>query len=123
MSRSSPTSRPKFSRSIGGRTVAERAKSAEYLGVDAILISGQAAGVEVNMAELREAKEAVSRVPVLANTGVNHQSVAEILALVDGAIVGTSLKIDGHTWNEVDPERAKRMMELVGEARAQAPVR
>jgi uncharacterized protein len=113
---------PEFSKSIGGRTVAERAKSAEYLGVDALLISGPAAGVEVNMSELREAREAAQHVPVLANTGVNHQSVKDILALVDGAIVGTSMKVDGNTWNPVDPERARRLVELVAEAREQAPV-
>ena len=60
---------------------------------------------------------AVSRIPVLANTGVNHDTVGDILALVDGAIVGTSLKVDGNTWNRVDPDRARRMVELVAAAR------
>ncbi|HEY3766451.1 MAG TPA: BtpA/SgcQ family protein [Gaiellales bacterium] len=108
---------PEFSRSVAGRSVAERALGAEYLGVDVLLISGQAAGVGADMADLREAKAAVSRIPVLANTGVNHDSVGDILALVDGAIVGTSLKVDGNTWNRVDPDRARRMVELVAAAR------
>jgi hypothetical protein len=98
--------------------VAERARGAEYLGIDALLISGQAAGVGAEMADLREAKEAVGRIPVLANTGVNHETVSQVLALVDGAIVGTSLKVDGDTWNPVDPDRAARMVELVAAARA-----
>jgi membrane complex biogenesis BtpA family protein len=108
---------PEFSRSVAGRSVAERARGAEYLGVDALLISGQAAGVGAEMADLREAKEAVSRIPVLANTGVNHETVSQVLALVDGAIVGTSLKVDGDTWNPVDRDRAARMVELVAAAR------
>jgi membrane complex biogenesis BtpA family protein len=108
---------PEFSRSVAGRSVAERARGAEYLGIDALLISGQAAGVGAEMADLREAKEAVGRIPVLANTGVNHETVSQVLALVDGAIVGTSLKVDGDTWNRVDADRAKRMVELVGAAR------
>jgi len=108
---------PEFSRSVAGRSVAERARGAEYLGVDALLISGQAAGVGAEMADLREAKEAVSRIPVLANTGVNHETVSAVLALVDGAIVGTSLKVDGDTWNPVDADRARRMVELVAAAR------
>jgi len=41
-----------------------------------------------------------------------------VLALVDGAIVGTSLKVDGDTWNPVDRDRAARMVELVAAARA-----
>jgi len=108
---------PEFSRSVAGRSVAERARGAEYLGVDALLISGQAAGVGADMADLREAKEAVARIPVLANTGVNHETVSTVLGLVDGAIVGTSLKVDGNTWNPVDRDRAARMVELVAAAR------
>jgi uncharacterized protein len=108
---------PEFSRSVAGRSVAERARGAEYLGVDALLISGQAAGVGADMDDLREAKAAVRRTPVLANTGVDHDSVTAILAVVDGAIVGTSLKAAGDTWKPVDPARATRMVELVADAR------
>ncbi len=113
---------PEFSRSVGGRSVAERARGAEYMGVDALLISGQAAGVGADMADLREAKEATRACPVLANTGVSHETVAEVLAVCDGAIVGTALKVDGDTWNPVDPARAVRMVELVAGAREQARV-
>src|ERR671936_601799 len=112
---------PEFSRSVAGRSVAERARGAEYMGVDALLISGQAAGVGADMDDLREAKAAVRRTPVLANTGVDHETVESILALVDGVIVGTSLKADGDTWNPVDPARAARMVELVAAARDPAP--
>ena len=63
--------------------------------------------------DLREAKETVPEVAVLANTGVTHENVGGILELADGVIVGTSLKREGSTWNPVDPERAARMVELV----------
>ncbi|MFL5862939.1 MAG: BtpA/SgcQ family protein [Solirubrobacteraceae bacterium] len=107
---------PEFSRSVGGRTVADRAASAAYLGVDALLISGAAAGVDASMSDLREAKDAVD-IPVLANTGVKHETIQDVLAVADGAIVGTSLKVDGHTWNPVDPERVVDMMRRVREVR------
>jgi hypothetical protein len=32
--------------------------------------------------------------------------------------VGTSLKVDGLTWNPVDPERAQRLMEAARTARS-----
>ncbi|MFL5862921.1 MAG: BtpA/SgcQ family protein [Solirubrobacteraceae bacterium] len=107
---------PEFSRSVGGRTVADRAASAAYLGVDALLISGAAAGVDASMSDLREAKDAVD-IPVLANTGVKHETIQDVLTVADGAIVGTSLKVDGHTWNPVDPERVIDMMRRVREVR------
>ena len=55
--------------------------------------------------------------PVIANTGVNHDNVLQLLGVADGAIVGTSLKVDGSTWNAIDPDRARRMVELVQSAR------
>jgi predicted TIM-barrel enzyme len=40
-----------------------------------------------------------------------------VLSIVDGAIVGTSLKVDGYTWNPVDPERVRDMMRRVRDVR------
>jgi membrane complex biogenesis BtpA family protein len=108
---------PEFASAIGTRSVAERAKGAAFLGMDAILISGPAAGVQFEMADLRAAKEAAPDTPVIANTGVRADRIAEIFEVADGAIVGTSLKVDGVTWNPVDPERASRLMDAARGAR------
>jgi hypothetical protein len=35
----------------------------------------------------------------------------------DGIFCGTALKVDGNTWNAVDPERAKEFMRLARAAR------
>lgn len=109
---------PEFASAIGKRTVAQRAKGAAFLGVDAILISGPAAGTSFEMSDLRAAKEAVPEVPVIANTGVRAERIGEIFAVADGAIVGTSLKRDGVTWNEVDPARAAALVEAAAASRA-----
>jgi uncharacterized protein len=109
---------PEFSSSVGSRTVAERARSAAFLGVDAILVSGPQAGVPMTMTDLRAAKEAAPDTPVFANTGVQADRLAEILPVADGVIVGTSLKIDGVTWNPVDPDRARRFTETAAKVRA-----
>ena len=37
--------------------------------------------------------------------------------IADGCIVGSSLKVDGNTWNAVDPERAREFMRLARAAR------
>jgi uncharacterized protein len=112
---------PEFASAVGRRSVAERAKGAAFLGLDAILISGPAAGVAFEMGDLAAAKEAAPDVPVLANTGVRAERIAEIFRVADGAIVGTSLKVDGSTWNPVDPARATRLMEAARAARASGP--
>jgi membrane complex biogenesis BtpA family protein len=111
---------PEFSRSVSGRPVADRARGAAYMGIDALLISGTQAGVSAEYEDLSAAKAAVPDIPVIANTGVNHDNVIKLLGVADGAIVGTSLKMEGSTWNPVDPERARRMVELVRLARGAA---
>jgi predicted TIM-barrel enzyme len=108
---------PEFASAIGRRGIAERAKGAAFLGVDAILISGPAAGVPFAMSDLAAAKDAVPDTAVIANTGVRAESIGDILAVADAVIVGTSLKVDGITWNPVDPARAQRLMEAARSAR------
>jgi membrane complex biogenesis BtpA family protein len=111
---------PEFSSAIGSRTIADRAHGAAFLGMDAILISGPAAGVSFAMSDLRTAKEAVPDTAVIANTGVRADRMAEVFGVADGAIVGTSLKRDGITWNPVDRDRAARLMDAARAARSVA---
>ena len=113
---------PEFASAIGSRSVADRARGAAFLGVDAILISGPAAGAALDMRHLAEAREAARDTPVIANTGVRAERIREIFSIADGVIVGTSLKVDGVTWNPVDPERARRLVDAAGQARSALPV-
>jgi membrane complex biogenesis BtpA family protein len=109
---------PEFASSLGRRTIAQRASSAVYLGVDALLISGAITGQPTDLGQLRAAKQAAASTPVLANTGVTAETVAAVLAVADGAIVGTALKAGGSTWNPVDPARAAGFMAVARTARA-----
>jgi len=54
---------------------------------------------------------------VLVNTGIKPGNVKKYLSIVDGAIVGSSLKVDGVTWNPVDPKRVEALMARVEELR------
>jgi membrane complex biogenesis BtpA family protein len=103
---------PEFASPLGTRTVYQRAKSAVVSSlVDAILISGAMAGAEPDLEALQEAKKAVGDlVPVLLNTGAKVDNVARFLSVADGVIVGSSLKVDGQTWNAVDPRRVAAFM-------------
>jgi len=114
---------PEFASPLGHRTIPQRARSAVYLGVEVLLISGPITGTATDLDQLRAARAAVPGTPVLANTGVTAETVGRVLAVADGAIVGTHLKRDGVTWNPVDRERAGRFMEVVGRTREPAGVR
>ena len=107
-----------FAYSLDRRSLADRARSAVFSSTpDAILVSGAITGEAAAMSELEAVKKALPSTPVLANTGVKHETVAEVLKIADGCIVGSSLKVDGNTWNPVDPKRAASFMQIVRRAR------
>lgn len=107
---------PEFASAVGQRTAAQTARSTVVSSLaDAILVSGPMAGAEPDVGTVADVREAVPRdVPVLLNTGAKAATIATYLKHVDGCIVGSDLKVDGNTWNPVDPERARR---FVGAAR------
>ena len=97
-----------FAHSLDARPLSDRARSAVFSSVpDAILVSGIITGEAASMDDLAAVKRALPDTPVLANTGVKHDTVADVLAVADGCVVGSALKVDGNTWNAVDPERAR----------------
>ena len=82
-----------------------------------MLVSGQITGEAAALSDLEAVKNVLPDTPVLANTGVKHDTVADVLQIADGCIVGSSLKVDGDTWNAIDPERAQDFMNRVRAAR------
>jgi uncharacterized protein len=107
-----------FASSIGTRSNAAKARSAVFASLaDGICVSGPMTGDSVAVSDLADVKAAIPDVPVIANTGVRMENVNEILAVADGAIVGTSFKRDGNTWNPVDQDRVTAFMDVVRRGR------
>jgi membrane complex biogenesis BtpA family protein len=107
-----------FAQSLDTRSLPDRARSAVFSSIpDAILVSGAITGEAAALSDLEAVKKVLPTTPVLANTGVKHATVADVLRVADGCIVGSSLKIDGNTWNAVDPDRASEFMRLARAAR------
>lgn len=102
-----------FAAPIAPRPVADVARSVVFSSSpDAICVSGPITSQPADASAMAEVCEAVagSGVPVLVNTGFKVTNAAELLHYADGAIVGSSLKVDGITWNPVDPARVKTLM-------------
>jgi membrane complex biogenesis BtpA family protein len=109
---------PEAAAYLAPRDPAEIARSTVFNGrPDALCVSGITAGVEASADVLSRVKQAVPGTIVLANTGVKPENVEQQLAVADGAIVGTTFKRDGHTWNEVDVDRVRAFMNRVREIR------
>jgi hypothetical protein len=88
----------------------------EFYRADALIISGRMTGDAPPVAKVRRAKELATR-PILMGSGTTAENVAEFLHYADGAIVGSSLKVDGIAENAVDVERVRAYMEVVRSVR------
>jgi len=105
---------PESATYLGGRQIAEIARSTVFNNrPDALCVSGLTAGTETSTQTLRIVKEVVPDTPVFANTGVRLENVDEQLKVADGAVIGTAFKQDGNTWNPIDIQRVKAIMERV----------
>jgi membrane complex biogenesis BtpA family protein len=103
---------------IAERHVVDIAKSTVFVAQpDALCVSGLTAGTETAAETLRLVKEAVPDTPVFANTGVRLANIEQMLAVADGAIIGTTFKREGYIWNEVDGQRVGIFMRKVHEIR------
>lgn len=107
-----------FADSLDRRSLPDRARSAVFSSVpDAVLVSGAITGEAAAMSDLEAVKRVLPDTPVMANTGVKHATVADVLRVADGCIVGSALKYNGNTWNPIDPDRAADFMAKARAAR------
>jgi hypothetical protein len=107
-----------FAGSLDPRPLPDRARSAVFSAIpDAVLVSGAITGEAARMEDLEAVKRVLPTTPVLANTGVKHATVADVLRIADGCIVGSALKVGGDTWAPVDPDRAADFMARARAAR------
>ena len=83
---------------------------------DAVIISGKATGSEVDLEKLKKAKK-ISPVPVIVGSGTTYDNLPKLWKYADGFIVGTWIKKEGKTKNDIDLRRAKKLVELANELR------
>ncbi len=108
-----------FAAQIAPRPLAEVARSVVFSSMpDALCVSGPITSQPADVSGLADVTNAVkgSGVPVLVNTGFRATNAAELLQYADGAVVGSSLKVDGITWNPVDQARVRKLMGAVAAA-------
>jgi membrane complex biogenesis BtpA family protein len=84
---------------------------------DALVVSGAATGEPTALADLHQVRRAVASVPLLVGSGVTAETVADLLAVADAVIVGTSIKRGGEVTNPVDPGRVRVLVAAARTAR------
>jgi len=87
-----------------GLTLASAARDTwERGGADALVLSGASTGEPVSRLDLEGLRSAVPDAPILIGSGASAATVAGLLEVADGVIVGTSIKTGGITTAAVDP--------------------
>lgn len=77
---------------------------------DVLVVTGLATGSQADPSSFNVVRRALPDTPVLLGSGLTIENADRFRDLVDGAIVGTSIKVDGDVSAPVD---AKRVEELV----------
>ncbi|MEU0034988.1 BtpA/SgcQ family protein [Streptomyces sp. NPDC006333] len=94
----------------GGRPTGRVAKDAQQAGADAICVSHADEQQMLDM--VASARRSAPALPVLLAGNTTHDNAARLLAVADGAFVGTCLELDG--WGgPIDVDRVKAYMEIV----------
>ncbi len=95
------------------RPIEESALDVEKRGLaDAIIVTGSRTGSPPLAKEVQAVKNRVN-IPVLIGSGLDPENAKTLLKHADGAIVGTYFKANGKVENPVDPERVRKLMEVI----------
>ncbi len=78
---------------------------------DALILSGPATGLATDPEVIERVRAAVPEAKLLVGSGVTSRRVAGLVGKVDGAIVGTDLKVGADVHRPVDAERAGALVQ------------
>lgn len=103
--------RVKHATPLGSFTLEQEIKDNVERGMaDGIIVSGTATGSEVDMNELKMAREATNK-PIIIGSGTNIQNIGQLTPYADAFIIGSYFKQDGLATNEVEEKRVRIFME------------
>jgi hypothetical protein len=77
---------------------------------DALVVSGPATGQATPLGDVKRVRSAVPEASLLVGSGVGVETIAELLSVADGVIVGTSVKRNGDVRLPVERSRVERLV-------------
>jgi hypothetical protein len=105
---------PEAAKYLAARDISDIAKSTVFNNKpDALCVSGLIAGAETDSQVLASVRKAVPDTVIFTNTGCNADNIQSQLQIADGAVVGTTFKVNGIFENAVDQYRVKAFMDKV----------
>jgi uncharacterized protein len=80
---------------------------------DAIILSGVATGYPPSLEDLKLAKAAAGKTPIIIGSGADFSNISSLMQFADGVIVSSSLKRQGKIENSIDPIRVSQFVEAM----------
>jgi membrane complex biogenesis BtpA family protein len=110
----------KHAHPIAGAAIDEEAVDAvERGGADCLIITGSRTGEPASIETVRVVRTRLLgekiAAPVLVGSGVSDTNAADVFAACDGVIVGSYIRKGGKAGCEIDPDRARRLVEIRAE--------
>jgi predicted TIM-barrel enzyme len=97
-----------------GWTLADATRDlGERSRADAVVVSGAGTGAATDPRDLEVVRHATG-LPVFVGSGADAATIASLLQIADGAIVGSSLKTGADPSNPVDLDRAIAVVAAAG---------
>ncbi|MDO5690620.1 MAG: BtpA/SgcQ family protein [Tissierellia bacterium] len=93
-------------------SIEDSAKNAQDCGADAVIVTGRYIGTETPMDIIRRAKKVI-KLPLIVASGVKPENIKEQLNIANGAIIGSSLKIDGVLSNPISAELCQEIFDAL----------
>ena len=95
-------------------------RDVEFFDADVVIFTGQRTGDTPPISTISAKIRAAAWLPTLVGSGVTLDNVGDILAIVDGVIVASALKVGGVWWNPVDQARVAAFMDKARAIRGDA---
>ncbi len=96
---------------LSPRPIGEMAEDAVVRGLaGAVIVSGAGTGHPTDAADLQAVRLALPDTPMYVGSGGTVENLPSLLAIADGAIVGTAAKVDAILANPVDPRRVQALV-------------
>lgn len=101
----------KHGRNLSGRSLAESTELAIRHGANALIVTGTMTGQPPRREDCEEMRRRAEGVPVYVGSGFSEGNVELLCGVTDGAVVATSLQIDG----QFEFERCDRLARVVAQ--------
>ncbi len=93
-------------------SLAETAHAAEFMGADAVIVTGVATGRAPLSTDIKSTRTG-TKLPLILGSGVDDKNIRKFTKQADAFIMGSFFKKDGYWENEVDAKRVEKLLRQI----------